>query len=79
MINELSNIVQNIVFAMDYSIQGVYSVDDEKTFACKTKWARVGKIVWNNNQKFLVESLPFTPISPSPSVKFSFKSAESPT
>ena len=57
MINELSNIVQNIVFAMDYSIQGVYSVDDEKTFACKTKWARVGKIVWNNNQKFLVESL----------------------
>jgi hypothetical protein len=57
MINELSNIVQNIVFAMDYSIQGVYSVDDEKTYACQTKWARVGKIVWNNNQKFLVESL----------------------
>ena len=57
MINELSNIVQNIVFAMDYSIQGVYSVDDQKTYACQTKWARVGKIVWNNNQKFLVESL----------------------
>ena len=57
MINELLNIVQNIVFAMDYSIQGVYSVDDEKTYACQTKWARVGKIVWNNNQKFLVESL----------------------
>lgn len=57
MINELSNIVQNIVNSMDNTIQGVYDVDDNKTYSCKTKWARIGKVVSNNGNDFLITDL----------------------
>ena len=57
MINELSNIVNEIVNNIDTTIQGVYSIDDEKTYSCNTKWARMGKYVWNNGYRYLIESL----------------------
>jgi hypothetical protein len=57
MINELSNIVQNIVLDIDNTIQGVFDITNEKTYACKTKWTRVGKTVLCNGENFLVTEL----------------------
>ena len=57
MIKELSNIVQNIVNSMDNTIQGVYDVDDNKTYSCKTKWSRIGKVVSNGGNDFLITDL----------------------
>jgi len=57
MINELSNIVQNIVYDMDNTIQGVFDITNEKTYSCKTKWTRVGKSVLCNGENFLVTEL----------------------
>jgi hypothetical protein len=57
MINELSNIVQNIVYDIDNMIQGVYDINDEKTYSCKTKWTRVGKTVITNGEQFTVTGL----------------------
>jgi hypothetical protein len=57
MINELSNIVKGIVYDMNSTIQGVYNPDESTTYSCNTKWARVGKYVWNNNHEFLIKAI----------------------
>jgi hypothetical protein len=57
MINELSNIVGNIVTSMDNTIEGVYNVNDEKTYLCGTKWARVGKRIIANGEQFTITGL----------------------
>jgi len=58
MINEISNIIENVVSKMDSTIVGVWNPTDERFETCKTKWARSGKqITDQSNEKFIIDQV----------------------
>ena len=59
MINDISQAVENIVNAINPTIDGVYlPAPEEYTTVCNTKWARVGKYVKDAlNDEFLITAI----------------------
>jgi hypothetical protein len=58
MINEISNITENIVSKMDSTIVGVWNSTDERFDTCKTKWARSGKEITDaSSNKFMIDQV----------------------
>ena len=59
MINDISQAVENIVNAINPTIDGVYlPAPDEFTTVCNTKWARIGKYVNDSqNNSFLITDI----------------------
>jgi len=57
MIKDVANIIESIVNQMDNTIEGNYNSGDGKTYFCKTKWARVGKPIFDalNNEYLITE------------------------
>lgn len=51
MTNEITNVVETIVTAIDNSLNGTYDQPTKRFYTCNTKWARVGKTVTDSNQK----------------------------
>ena len=49
MTKEITQIINGLVSDIDNTIDGVYDAINERTNVCKTKWARVGKIVADEN------------------------------
>lgn len=65
MIKDVSKYVQDLVSQIDYTIIGTYNTITEVTDVCKTKWARIGKVV---TDEFLNEAV-ITEISPDEYIK----------
>jgi len=61
MINDISQAVENIVNAINPTIDGVYlPAPDEFTTVCNTKWARIGKYVKDSqNNSFLITDIDY--------------------
>lgn len=58
MTNEIRDIVENLVNQMNTTITGEFDPNDLKTYSCKTKWARTGKIVKDSlNNEYLVTNI----------------------
>ena len=57
MIKDVANIIESIVNQMDNTIEGNFDSGDGKTYFCKTKWARVGKPIFDalNNEYLITE------------------------
>tara|TARA_R110001632_G_scaffold72709_1_gene167877 strand:- start:160 stop:849 length:690 start_codon:yes stop_codon:yes gene_type:complete len=45
MTKEISQIINGLISDIDNTIEGVWDAINERTNVCKTKWARVGKVV----------------------------------
>jgi len=61
MINDISQAVENIVNAINPTIDGVYlPAPDEFTTVCNTKWARIGKTITDSqNDTFLITDIEY--------------------
>lgn len=51
MTKEVSSVIQNIVDNIDCTIVGTFDVETGRTYCCKTKWARVGKVCYDDQNK----------------------------
>lgn len=61
MINDISQSIEDLVNAIDPTIEGIYlPAPDEFTTVCNTKWARVGKYVKDaQNDEFLITAISY--------------------
>lgn len=59
MINDISQSIEDLVNAIDPTIEGIYlPAPDEFTTVCNTKWARVGKYIKDAlNDQFLITAI----------------------
>ena len=58
MTDEVTNIVRQIVSAMDKTIEVKWNGTSTASFACQTKWARKGKIVTDKDAlKYIIQSI----------------------
>jgi hypothetical protein len=57
MISDVANIIEYIVDQMNNTIEGKFNPDDGKTYFCTTKWARVGKPIFDelDNEYLITE------------------------
>lgn len=57
MISDVANIIEGIVDQMNNTIEGKFNPGDGKTYFCKTKWARVGKPIFDefDNEYLITE------------------------
>jgi hypothetical protein len=57
MISDVANIIESIVDQMNNTIEGKFNPGDGKTYFCKTKWARVGKPIFDelDNEYLITE------------------------
>ena len=52
---EITQIIEELVGAIDNTIDGTYNAEDGKTYFCATKWARVGKKLYDEvGNEFLI-------------------------
>lgn len=58
MTQEISNIVKGLVDNIDCTIDGVFDAQTMQVNVCKTKWARIGKIVTNStNDEYIITDI----------------------
>jgi hypothetical protein len=58
MTKEISQIINGLVSSIDNTIIGEYDAINERTNVCKTKWARVGKVVADSSgNEYLINAI----------------------